>query len=1207
MNPFRRNQMKALLLAVSFFASHRGLQGSERPVRSPHAVVDSVGEGSQAANAGVKVGDVVVALAGRRNPSLGEVLAHRSDLENAAQSALSLRRGKVFVFATLAQGDWGCSLGPDLSHAFGERLANLRHSSQAGAPSQDLRRAWGSLIADAERGGAREASLWLGLEWARTCRELGAWGESEEALRTVALRAPEGSFWRFQATLLRAEVLRSAGENARAVVAYAEASALGRASGSELRAASALTHWGVFEWRRGELSGARQLASEALAIRERIVPESLDVATSLNLEGNVAWGMGDLASAKGYHLRALAIRERLSPDGLLVAASLNNLGLVAQEQDDMDTALDFHRRSLAIKERLAPGSLDVAYSHNNLGIVAWKRGDLAGAWTHHHRALEIRERLAPESLQVAASLDNLSYLATDRGDLAAARRYGLRALAIQERLAPGSPDVAWSLLSLGNASRNQGDLDEAKEYYLRVLAIRERLAPDSSDIAWTLVGLGNVAFDSGDLNSARDFYGRALAQRQRLAPDGLGVAACLTNLGTVALQQGDLAAARDRFSKSLTLCAALAPDGLDVAANLAHLGDTALAGGDADAARESYAESLRIRERLAPGSYAVAETLWSLARVEREAGDLLLGAELMLRAVEAFEAQRGKIGGDHAKTSFSAAHGAVYSDLLATYLALGKPELALATLERSRAKALLEMVSSRFVDLRGEVPDDLLGRRLGLALQRKSLEDKLSMADAKTDPAHVEAWRSELLMLPQKEDALAEEIREASPRLANLEYPKPLDFEGIVGALEPGTLLVAYAVSEKDTLLFTLLSPSRSEAPPAEKSRRGASPPSPPVDRLVGHLGDFAVTTPGGFLLRAVKLPFGRRDLGTRIRFFRALMCPETPGGPTPGAWRNLAGRLFQILLGPVTADLAACDRILLLPDGPLHLLPFAALVPSGKRMPKGLKPEPLGLQRPISVEASVTVFRELEARRATGAEPREASHGSARPPSWTGFGDPLYPQSTGGEESWSGAPRFALEALSGTRQEIETIAGLFGANAACHLGRDATEEAVRSLPHKESPYIHFACHGLVDPRFPLNSALALTPTEPDQEGDSSFGDTRRDGLLQAWEIIQDVRLESECVVLSACETGTGKVLGGEGILGLTRAFYYAGAKSIVVSLWPISDESTASLMGSYYRELLGGSPRDAALQRAQARLSADARHSHPFYWAAFQLHGRHD
>ena len=106
---------------------------------------------------------------------------------------------------------------------------------------------------------------------------------------------------------------------------------------------------------------------------------------------------------------------------------------------------------------------------------------------------------------------------------------------------------------------------------------------------------------------------------------------------------------------------------------------------------------------------------------------------------------------------------------------------------------------------------------------------------------------------------------------------------------------------------------------------------------------------------------------------------------------------------------------------------------------------------------------------------------------------------------------------------------------------------------------------------------------------------------------MQDIRIDSDCVVLSACETGVGKIMGGEGVIGLTRAFFYAGARSVVVSLWPIADESTPVFMEEFYSHVLAGDDRDVALMRAREKLLSSENYSHPFHWAAFQLHGRFD
>jgi CHAT domain-containing protein len=156
---------------------------------------------------------------------------------------------------------------------------------------------------------------------------------------------------------------------------------------------------------------------------------------------------------------------------------------------------------------------------------------------------------------------------------------------------------------------------------------------------------------------------------------------------------------------------------------------------------------------------------------------------------------------------------------------------------------------------------------------------------------------------------------------------------------------------------------------------------------------------------------------------------------------------------------------------------------------------------------------------------------------------------------------------------------------------------------------LHFGCHGILDPVLPLESGLALSP-EP------SSGSGGDNGFLQAWEILEHVRTDADLVVLSACDSGLGAEVRGEGLIGLSRAFHYAGARSVLASLWSVSDASTAQLMGRFYSHLRAGATTDVALQSAQLELLAgpvselidghgqEVDYSQPFHWAAFQLIG---
>jgi CHAT domain-containing protein len=318
--------------------------------------------------------------------------------------------------------------------------------------------------------------------------------------------------------------------------------------------------------------------------------------------------------------------------------------------------------------------------------------------------------------------------------------------------------------------------------------------------------------------------------------------------------------------------------------------------------------------------------------------------------------------------------------------------------------------------------------------------------------------------------------------------------------------------------------------------------------------------------------------------------------------------RLYERLVEPAEKWIEPGDRIVLVPDGPLHLLPFAALIRKDGRYLVGWKP--------LSTVLSGTVFAEPKKQRRGG--PVSATEPSSR--QWVAFGDPWFPPQLAQSRpenieefrlrSFSTRARLRWKRLPESRREVEEIAELFPADRRqTYVDRAALEERVKEIG-KDARILHFATHAFVDDRSPFDSGLVLSIPEELAEG-------RDNGLLQVWEIFESVRLDADLVVLSACETGLGEIRGGEGMIGLTRAFQYAGARSVLASLWRVEDEATAELMQRFYHHLLAGKAKDEALRAAQLELIQrplkvpDGRGgwtqrnaAAPYFWAALQLVG---
>jgi CHAT domain-containing protein len=314
----------------------------------------------------------------------------------------------------------------------------------------------------------------------------------------------------------------------------------------------------------------------------------------------------------------------------------------------------------------------------------------------------------------------------------------------------------------------------------------------------------------------------------------------------------------------------------------------------------------------------------------------------------------------------------------------------------------------------------------------------------------------------------------------------------------------------------------------------------------------FALAADGGLV--AHLLPVGEDALRARIARWRRL-AKAAEAGPR---FRAEARALHELLLEPLGDRLQRAKRIVVSADGPLHGLPFAALRDA----------------RGYLVESTALVF----APSGTFYAQQGAEDG---PKGWSApaaFADPS-------------SPSFAR--LPGSRREVASVAAVFP-DIRSYLGPDATKDNVRSLP-RTGRFVHFAVHGVANFRAPLESALVLAGDTAGREAD--------DGLLHAWEVFERVRVDADLVTLSACDSGAGAERPGEGLIGLTRAFLYAGARSVVASLWSVGDGPAAPFMRAFYQEWAGGQSKAEALRRAQ--MDAIRRGQRPLRWAAFQLHGQ--
>src|SRR3989442_7548839 len=433
--------------------------------------------------------------------------------------------------------------------------------------------------------------------------------------------------------------------------------------------------------------------------------------------------------------------------------------------------------------------------------------------------------------------------------------------------------------------------------------------------------------------------------------------------------------------------------------------------------------------------------------------------------------------------------------------------------------------------------------------------------------------------------------------------PRAFTFEQARRALPAGSVFVAWLVGEDESSVFVI---------PADPKR--------PVEARKIALGEAQ-------LVEKVRILRDRIGAGAKLRGIGGLAEAGTPAGsrePTgsrqpaaaDSALLTSSHELFEALFPPETRlAIEKAQRIILSPDGPLWELPFAALATKASG-----KPGWLGLDKPLSYTPSLTLLA-LERERArpeaqggrevlvvgdpvfvrpakpepVGAPalaPASVAGGSTAAPAAVAPANTLPLATLRGERSYLVSGGSLPPRLPASAEEARRIAALYGTQAL--LGEAATEAAVRRRI-SSAPVVHLATHGYFHPRLAMSSGLLLAPSAVEP----STGGTDDDGALQAWEFGRTLPLSAQLVVLSACETGRGEKVRGEGLVGLTRALQGAGARSVVATHWKVADESTASLMVSFHEKLRKGLAKDEALRGAMAETRAEPGTGQPFSRAA--------
>lgn len=975
---------------------------------------------------------------------------------------------------------------------------------------------------------------------------------------------------------------RKLGENDKALDCLNQALSLSRSSADPRREALTLRSFGNHYKDKGDLEKSLDAHKQAHAIFRKL-GDRYSEAEQLNRVADIYEVLGKIQEALENYQASLSLARVNGAKGHQ-AVLLNNLGKIYSLTGEQKRALEYLMLALPIRREV---------------------GDIKGELTTLLNIVSIQSELG-EHIKAIENIGQILTITTSHPNKQIeAIAYNLRGhcyvrLAeyqkahddyfLSIKLRREVNDKAGESNTIGNIGilyQELGDKRKALKYYEQALSLA-RETKNKRFEGHNLFRIGNIYKDLGDSNKALENYFQALEIQKTLgARREQGF--ILSNIGSAYKLIGNIDKALEFYNEALALSRSIAELYLEITL-LIDIAEVNYEAGQMVKALELLNKALELNQQKFPNLEAVASS--GIARIERDQGSLEQANAKTEKIIRQTESLRGYVLAQDLRTSYATSLHKFYELAIDIAMRLhqrepGKGHLtrALSLAEQLRSRSLIELLAESKTNITQDVDSKLVEKERSLksAISTK-YENLTRLLKSKITPEQKMALEKEVEELLTEYYFVQAQIRKQSPRYASITQVQPFDVKAFQDTiLDQNTLLLEFSLGKERSFLWVV---ARDAITSYELPKQAE------IEKAALNLYEIITAR------------------SRRVRFELAEK-RERRIAEADAGFAAAAAALSNMILAPAARQLTN-KRLLIVADGALHYVPFAAL-PSPEQGKASKAYHPLIVDHEVlnlpSAATLLLLRGEIAARKPAAndvivfADPvfnakddRAGKNNSNKPA--TNEVSLRYIEQFDFERS--GEFDALLPRLINTRREAEAIAQLADKKSKILLGFDASLSAALSPELANYRIVHFGTHGILNSEQPQLSSIVLSLVN--EKGEN------QPGFLTASQVY-NMNLSADLAVLSACSTGLGVEIKGEGLVGLTRGFLYAGAARVLVSLWNVNDESTTELMTRFYQRMLSGkrlSP-SAALREAQISMLREQKWQAPYYWAAFQLHGEID